>query len=176
MNRALLAALVVVLAFAGCGGRPDSTWPARPQFRVGVWDVYHDTRIAPHEAAWLRATVAEHIALSNRTTPTPQANRAPHWTAKGPPYVQPAIRVYASDVHYLNSPIRVGVTAYADNVREEVHATMGAGGRVHCPGLAVAVHSLRVGRADPWRQDAALGWSVLFPAQARLEAATIASR
>ena len=85
--------------------------------------------------------------------------------SKGLPYTKPKIYFYSEKVQYLNSPIRIGVKAYADFKKEEVHAVVGY--KLSCPGLARAIHQLRCG-PDPWEQDASFGWHFLIPSQKKL--------
>ena len=157
-----VAALVLVLS--ACEGRPSSSWLAQPQFTVGSWDIHHPPDLAAHELGWIRQSVTLHIALSQRTVPISTAVGCARWVSKLP-HVRPKIFVYDRKVVALNSPTHIGVTAYADFRREQVHCTLGQ--KISMPGLAAAVHQLRTG-PDPWHQDASLGWSVLFPAQDQL--------
>lgn len=160
----VLVTAALVLGW-GCNGRPSSTWLSQPQFTIGLWEVYHDPFLLGHELVWIRQAVAAHIALSESTLPAPWQGSAPRWRAKGLPYIVPKIYVYDAKVARLNSPIRIGVHAYADFKREEVHCVQGF--KLAMPGLAAAIHQLRLG-PDVWHQDPALGWSLLFPAQDRL--------
>ena len=169
---AYMVAIVAMCFATSCNGRPSSSWLTQPQFTVGVWEVHHPFDLKAHELAWIRQSIAAHIYLSQRTLPTSPNNLAPRWIAKLP-NTTPKIYVYDQKVKALNSPIRIGVTAYADFRREQIHCVLGQ--KVSMPGLAAAVHQLRVG-PDPWHQDLALGWGLLFPAQDALVDGFIKSR
>lgn len=160
----ILGGIGVALAVVACNGRPTSNWLSSPQFSVGPWDVFHDPSLDVTQINYVRDSVARHIALSESTLARPPGYLAPRWSAVVP-YTRPKIYLYSERVKLLNSPIRIGVLAYADHRRVEVHAVVGY--KFTTPGLARAVHQLREG-PDPWEQDAALGWSVLIPNQVAL--------
>ena len=169
---AYMVAIVAMCFATSCNGRPSSSWLTQPQFTVGVWEVHHPFDLKAHELGWIRQTIALHIAISERTIPTNRAVGCARWVSRFP-HTRPKIYVYDRKVKALNSPTHIGVTAYADMRREQVHCVLGR--KVSMPGLAAAVHQLRTG-PDPWHQDAALGWSVLFPAQDALVDGFIKSR
>jgi hypothetical protein len=159
-------ACLLLAALVSCNGRPDNHWTGSPQFTYnGIWDVYHDPRLSVLEMTWIRQSVMDHVLLSETTVSSPYNNRAPRWV-NSLPWTKPKIYIYGPKRQYLNSPIRIGVKAYADFQEESVHCVMGH--KVTLPGLARAVHSLRVGRHDPWEQDAMLNWPLLIANQTTL--------
>ena len=170
-----LALGIILLSLTCCNGRPSSTWTSNPQFTVGVWEIYHDPHFTVQQMNWIRTSVYRHIALSEAMYRSPTypgqgsgvgQEMAPRWWFNKPrPYTTPKIYVYNQKVKYLNSPIKVGVTAYAKFNREEVHCTMG--NKLTMPGLATAVHQLRCG-PDPWQQDLTLNWPNLITYEAAL--------
>tara|TARA_Y100001963_G_C6679060_1_gene398953 strand:- start:66 stop:581 length:516 start_codon:yes stop_codon:yes gene_type:complete len=162
MIRSAAAALCLVLV--ACDGRPETAWLTRPQFSVGPWDVYHDTRLNITEINYVRDSVARHIALSEATLGRAPGSFAPRWLATLP-NARGSIRLYSAKVQFLNGPLAVGVRSYVDWKRQEVHAVVGF--KFTLPELAEAVHELREG-PDPYQQDPSLGWSTLLAAQTAL--------
>ena len=170
---------VIALSLICCDGRPKSNWPLRPQFRVGDWEVYHPTDFSIQERNWVRISVAEHIRISETYLLTPRLGglsggvwvtgkqaAVRWWFNKNPnKYITPKIYIYGRKVNFLNSPVRVGVRAYADFKEEKIHCVMG--NKLSLPGLAIAVHQLR-GGPDLWHQDASLLWPAVFQKDSEL--------
>lgn len=159
-----LALGIILLSLTSCNGRPESNWLTTPQFTYnGIWDVYHDPNLSGTELVWINQSVALHVALSEGVFSFPYFGaRAPRWHKVGGGFVKPKIYFYNKKVQYLNSPIKIGVKAYADFQKEEVHAVVGH--KFSCPGLARAVHQLRCG-PDPWEQDTNFSWPILISNQ-----------
>ena len=163
----LALGIILLLSCVSCNSRPTSLWPTTPQFvHNNIWEIYHDPGLTGTQLLWIRQSLRAHVSLSDTTYFWPvSGSRAPRWMSRGTPYTKPKIYFYNEKVQYLNSSIRIGVKAYADFKKEEVHAVVGH--KFSCPGLARAVHQLRCG-PDPWEQDPSFNWQLLITQQNQL--------
>lgn len=157
--------VIAVLLLVSCDDRPPTSWTTQPQWTYKGWDVHYPMDLNIHELVWVRDSIASHMDLSEGLLWHPGAGNHPaRWST--PPGVTPRIWVYDRAVTHLNSPIRIGVPAYCDHKRQEIHATMGP--KLSMPGLARAIHHLRADKPDPWEQDPMLGWAALIQNETQL--------